>query len=197
MNFNTANYKQEDKKFISPVFQVGFNRAKVENVEIKTASTGSKSLLFRLYGEPVTIEGFKPFKKADGVSLYHGQVGQVKTNYFKQDDEKAIGMLMQRVINPLTKALGIQSQFDDATATCTDLESFVALLNTYVTNPELPYVLVNLSGEEYEKIGSAYPGVALQFRNIVSVDADVTKLTEGVLKKLAPKEASADEGSLY
>lgn len=198
MNFSTENYKQEQKQYTGPVFNVGWNKAKIESVEIKTAKTGSKALLFKLYGEPITTEGFKPFKKSDGVTLYHGQVGQVKTNYFKPDDEKAVANMMNRVVNPIIKVLGVQSQVDEASASCTDLESFVTILNTYITNPELPYVNFNLSGEEYKKTNSTYPGIALQFRNIVALDVDTTKFTEGTLKKL-PVETEADtsEGSLY
>jgi len=200
VNFKTNDYKKEQATRISPKFNVGWNEAKVEAIESVEAKNGSgkQQLRIKVYGPPVTIEGFKPFKKSNG-SEYQGQCGIVQTIYFDLNNDEQFGNIVTRIINPLAKASGVQEKLDAATSEgITTFDEFVKVLNAVLVGDDLPYVYMNFSGQEYVKPGSAYPGYTLNFRNIVSLDADRSKYTEGVMKHVQVETASSqEEGSLY
>lgn len=199
MNFNTNNYKKEQATRISPKFNVGWNEAKVESIEYVEAKNGSGKyqLRVKVYGPPVTVEGFKPFKKADGTE-YHGQCGIIQTIYFNPSDDEQFGNIVSRVINPLAKASGVQETLDAATATGVEtFDEFVKILNGVFVGEDLPYVYMNFSGQEYVKPNSTYPGYTLNFRNIVTADADRSKLSEGTMKKVVETSSEQEAGSLY
>jgi len=192
MNFSTSNVTSEVK--ISPKFNVGWNQCKIEGIDIKEASTGSKQLKFRVYGPPITVPGFKAFKKADGVTPYHGQIGIVQTSYIKTDNEQQVQDLFRRVINPLAIAFGIKPQVDAISAD--SLEAFIAAVTPLFTDESLPYIWMNFNGQEYEKPGSSYPGYTLSFRNITNNEDFKEKTTVGTMKKLPVKEDSTPSGDL-
>jgi hypothetical protein len=187
MNFNTKTEKTT--QWTSPKFNVGWNQAKIENISIKTATTGKKQLKFQVYGPPITTEGFKPFMKADKVTPYAGQCGLIQTFYFDDTNEEAMSKVISQTINPIAVAFGVKEQLDEITSSgdITSLEKFVDVLNRLFTNEDLPYVWMNFSGSEYEKPGSTYPGYTLSFRNIVKGEPDFTKMPAGIMKTLAPK----------
>ena len=192
MNFNTKDAKQQQTR-ISPKFYVGWNQAKIEDIEIYTAKNGSgkKQLKFRVYGPPITTEGFKPFNKPDGTP-YSGQVGIIQTIYMNVDDEATFSNLVNRIIAPLSLASGVKDKVDAINAP--DFETFVAQLKAIFVDESLPYVWMNFSGEEYERPSSPYPGYTLSFRNVAVTEEAKDKFPAGIMKKLAPKEeAPADD----
>lgn len=190
MNYGTQAFQGVVK--VSPRFYVGWNKAKVEDVTIVTAKNGSgkKQLKFRVYGEPITTENFKPFLKEDRTTPYHGQSSIVQTVYFDDQNPEAFGRVMTRVIIPLIKALGVQEEVNTATANTTTLEGFVDALKPLITNENLPYVWMNFSGQEYEKPGSPYPGYTLSFRSVTNSDEVKEKLEAGVMQKLTTSTSS-------
>jgi len=188
--FSTSAYTGNNK--VSPKFYVGWNRAKVESIEVKTASTGRKQLLFKVYGEPVKAEGFKPFEKVKGSgNFYHGQCGIVASSYFLPEDKVEVGKIMNKIINPLANAFGVKQQVDEATKNVETLEQFVTAFSAVVTNAELPYIWMNFNGEEYEKPGSEFPGYKLSFKVVTSDEAVKEKIPAGTMKHLPKKEVES------
>lgn len=189
--FSTSSYNGSTK--VSPKFNEGWHKAKVESVEIKTASTGRKQLLFKVFGEPVTVEGFKAFEKVKGSGdYYHGQCGIVATNYFNAEDKTETGKIMNRVILPLINAFNVKKEVDESTKNITTLEQFVTAFSPFITNKDLPYIWMNFNGEEYEKPGSDFPGYKLSFKTITNDETVKDRIPAGTMKKLPKKEVAPD-----
>ena len=192
MSFSTKDVKETTTQRTSPKFNVGYNQAKIESIEIKTSANGKKQLKFHVYGPPITEDGFKPWLKSDKITPYHGQCGIVQTNYVDVNDEEAFTKLVQRSIAPLATAFGVKAQIDAINAGT--FEEFVQQIEAIFSNADLPYVWMNFSGEEYERPGSAYPGYSLSLRGVALNEEQKDKYPAGLMKKLAPKvEAETDD----
>lgn len=78
-------------KKTSPYLGYGIKEIKINDVEFRTASTGSLKLVYKAESKPITEEGFQP---VDGAS---GQVGSIQTSYIKPDskqEKEAFGQLI-------------------------------------------------------------------------------------------------------
>lgn len=186
----------EHKGKVSPVFFTGWNKCKVESIEVREAKSGRKQLIFRVYGEPVNQEGFKPWKKQDG-TLYEGQCGTIVTSYFKDTEPGEVAPLMNKVIKPMLTAYGVKTVFDSRVNSDTTFSEFVEVLNELLTGNELPYVWMNFNGEEYERPGKDRPGVKLYFKAITNDEKYKENIPAGELKKITLPTETSVEGNLY
>ncbi len=139
MMFTTKGLNTEKK--LSKYVSYGNHYLKINDIEIKTAMSGSKQLIFHMETPEVKAEGFTP---EEG---YKGQVGKVAFpgSYLKMDNEKAVKEF-NTAIGTIADTLGVRAELDNINVETFD--EYVQAITPILTNK---YAWWALSGEEYIK----------------------------------------------
>jgi len=137
--FTTKGLNTEKK--LSKYVSYGNHYLKINDIEIKTAMSGSKQLIFHMETPEVKAEGFTP---EEG---YKGQVGKVAFpgSYLKMDNEKAVKEF-NTAIGTIADTLGVRAELDNINVETFD--EYVQAITPILTNK---YAWWALSGEEYIK----------------------------------------------
>lgn len=144
--FNSSNVENE-KKFIGKYITYGKQVLKINKIEVKVASTGSKQVVFNVEGPEITEKGF------EGAEGAKGQVGKITTSYMKPEQEASISVTFARIAD----ALEVRATLNAVTAST--LEEYVEAANKILTNKEAMFVV---SGREYIK-NDGKKGIELGF----------------------------------
>jgi hypothetical protein len=146
--YGGVTYNTEDKK-ISQYLTYGNQEVMITGFEIKTASTGSKQVTFKLEG-PCTEPGFTPHQDAQ----FNGRIGKVKfSSYFKDGSQGAQDF--QKDIQVIADKLGLKDKI--VTITANSLEEYVEKVVSLLGGK--PFYM-SITGEEYAREGKQ-PGVVL------------------------------------
>lgn len=139
MMFTTKGLNTEKK--LSKYVSYGNHYLKINDIEIKTAMSGSKQLIFHMETPEVKAEGFVP---EEG---YKGQVGKVAFpgSYLKMDNEKAVKEF-NTAIGTIADTLGVRAELDNINVETFD--EYVQAITPILTGK---YAWWALSGEEYIK----------------------------------------------
>lgn len=144
--FNSSEVKEE-KNFISKYITCGVQELRINSLEIKYASTGSKQVIFNVEGPEVKDLGF------EGEGSAKGQVGRVTTSYMKPEQEQGITTTFARIAD----AMGTRDKLNAITPAT--LEEYVEAANKILTGQFANFVV---GGEEYQKDNNKV-GIRLNF----------------------------------
>ena len=146
--YGGVTYNTEDKK-ISQYLTYGNQEVMITGFEIKTASTGSKQVTFKLEG-PCTEPGFTPHQDAQ----FNGRIGKVRfSSYFKDGSQGAQDF--QKDIQVIADKLGLKDKI--VTITANSLEEYVEKVVSLLGGKSF---YMSITGEEYAREGKQ-PGVVL------------------------------------
>jgi hypothetical protein len=166
------------KGFTPKYFSAGLHKAKITNITIAEASTGSKKLVFDLEGEEV--EGFEG---ADGKNC---TVGRVSTFYMAKDESVPNTL---RLISQLAGAVGEKSNFSEEdlyTATgevITDIKNVgvdqISQIHAIAVKLLLnKFIYVNLKSEEYVNNNTGKIGTNLYFQYVPAHSVEYIKAVD-------------------
>lgn len=127
---DTAEKSFGPSKYIS----FGIQELKINKLEIKIASTGSKQIVFHVEGSPVKEDNF------EGVEGARGPVGRISTMYMKPEQEKDLVMTFGKIAD----AMGVREKLDAVKAET--LESYVDAVSKVITGKFANFVV---STEQY------------------------------------------------
>lgn len=120
--FDSTNVDTADKSFgPNKYISYGEQNLKINKLEIKVASTGSKQVIFHMEGRPITDPAF------EGVDGAKGAVGKVSTMYMKPDKEGDLTAIFAKI----SDALGVRAELNAIKAT--SLEDYVAKAEKVIT----------------------------------------------------------------
>lgn len=143
MNFTTkgVDTTKDTGNGISQFLEYGIKYCMINNIEVKTASTGSKQCILHMESAPVTLEGFKPNDDATN----GGQIGKVKFPgaWVKTNDP----LNMERFIKDVAimgDKLNVRDRIDSINAV--DFDSYVSQVLPIVKGK---YAWWKLAAEEY------------------------------------------------
>lgn len=114
--FDSAGLITEDKKYgPSKYISYGIQDLKINNLEVKVASTGSKQIILSVEGKPVSDPLF------EGLDGAQGPVGKIKTMYVKEEQEGDITKIFAKIAD----SIGVRDKLDAITGV-TSLEDYVS-----------------------------------------------------------------------
>lgn len=152
--FSTKGVNTQDSKKLGRYFSYGIHQLFIYDIEIKTASTGSKQLTLMMETQPVTASGFEP------EAGHKGQVGRVAFPgvFLKLDDSAAIEEF-NKGVGIIADKLGVRKQLDEINAG--DFDSYVeAFKPLFIGKP----AWWTIAGEEYYKADGKTTGNRLKLR---------------------------------
>lgn len=133
--FNSQGVDTSDKKFgPSKYITYGIQDLKINKMEIKVASTGSKQVVFSVEGAPVEEAGF------EGIDGARGPVGRITTMYMKPESEKD----MVSIFGKISDALGVRDKLDQIKSD--SLEDYVSKVSDVICGKFAKFVV---STEQY------------------------------------------------
>lgn len=137
--FSTKGVNTQDSKKVSKYLTYGIQQLFIYDIDIKTASTGSKQLTFHMESEPV--EGL------DAEPGHKGQVGRVAFpgSYLKMDNVEAVKEF-NTSIGIIADKLGVRAELDEITAP--DFDSYINAVKPLFLNKSAWWTI---AGEEYAK----------------------------------------------
>ena len=173
--FSTKGVNTQDSKKVGKYFSYGIHQLSIFDIEIKTASTGSKQLTLLMETNPVTAEGFEP------EAGHKGQVGRVAFpgTFVKLEDAKAVEDF-NKSIGIIADKLGVRSELDNISAP--DFDSYINAIKPLFVNKSAWWAI---AGEEYIK-ADGKTGVRLKTRRYSFV-ASLAE-GEGKLEKFDPSK---------
>lgn len=141
MNFSGKSVEVQEQSFINKYLEPGINEIKINSMEIKVASTGSKRVQFNVEGMPINDPKF------EGVDGALGVVGRIKSMYLKTESQQL--EFIKDMKNIATK-IGKEDEFN-----AIEDESFDAYLDKLVASPVLKgqFFRAIVTGEEYSNGG--------------------------------------------
>ena len=146
--YGGVTYNTEDKK-VSQYITCGNQELIITGYEIKTASTGSKQVIFKVEG-PCNEPNFTAHEDAK----FNGRIGKVKfSSYFKDGSQGAQDF--QKDVQIIADKLGLKDQVVAITAN--SLEEYVEKVVALIGGKAF---YMSVTGEEYAREGKA-PGVTL------------------------------------
>lgn len=159
MMFTTKGLNTEKK--LSKYVSYGNHYLKINNIEVKTAMSGSKQLIFHMETPAITAEGFVP---EEG---FKGQVGKVAFpgSYLKLDNEKAVKEF-NTAIGTIADTLGVRTDLDKINVETFD--EYITAITPILTGK---YAWWALSGEEYIKSDGKI-GTKLKVRRYKFISSD-------------------------
>jgi len=151
--FSTKGVNTQDSKKVGKYFSYGIHQLSIYDIEIKTASTGSKQLTLMMETQPVTTEGFEPEMG------HRGQVGRVAFpgTFLKLDDTRAVEEF-NKSVGIIADKLGVRKQLDEINAA--DFDSYIQAIKPLFVNK---FAWWAIAGEEYIK-ADGKTGVRLKTR---------------------------------
>lgn len=174
--FSTKGVNTQDSKKAGKYFSYGIHQLFINDIEIKTASTGSKQLTLMMETPPVTAEGFEP------EAGHKGQVGRVAFpgTFLKLEDSKAVEEF-NKSVGIIADKLGVRKQLDEINAA--DFDSYIHAIKPLFVGK---YAWWAIAGEEYIK-ADGKTGVRLKTRRY----SFIANLEEGQnkLEKFDPSKA--------
>lgn len=135
--FDSSKIKSSNSGYVSKYVNPGVQDLKINKIEIETASTGSKRLIFHTEGEEIKDLGF------EGVDGAKGAVGKVRTFYFKPE---TISEKVSTIFSDIADALEVKPQLDAIKAAT--LEEYVEKAAPLITGK---FTTFKITGEEYLK----------------------------------------------
>ena len=174
--FSTKGVNTQENKKLGKYFSYGIHQLFIYDIEIKTATTGSKQLTLLMETMPVNADGF------EAEPGHKGQVGRVAFpgTFLKLEDSKAVEEFNKNV-GLIADKLGVRKQLDEINAS--DFDSYVnAIKPLFIGKP----AWFAVAGEEYIK-ADGKTGVRLRTRRY----SFVASLSEGQthLEKFDPSKA--------
>ena len=162
--FGTKGVNTQNSRKLSKYFSYGIHQLKINGIEVKTASTGSKQLTFLMETPPITVDGFEP------EAGHKGQVGRVAFpgSFIKMDNQAMIEEF-NKGVGLIADKLGVRAELDNIQAS--DFDSYVAAI-TPLFSGKLAWWAI--AGEEYNK-ADGKTGVRLKTRRY----SFVSSLAEG------------------
>lgn len=128
--FDSSVVDTTEKKFgPSKYITFGIQDLKINKMEIKVASTGSKQVIFHVEGMPVKEAGF------EGVDGAQGPVGRITTMYMKPDSEKDLVMIFGKIAD----ALEVRDRLDAIKSD--NLEAYVTNAEKVLTSKFASFVV--------------------------------------------------------
>lgn len=157
--FTTKGIDRKDKGKLSKFITCGGPQfLKISSMEIETAKTGSKRVVFFMETPPVETAGF------EGYEGNKGQVGWVRTFYMKNDDQFTEFLTN---IGIIADKLGVTQQVDSIKVE--DFEEYVKQVSLFICGKYMWFII---KGEEYPKPDNAI-GLSLQFRRFGFVASEL------------------------
>ena len=137
--FTTKGLNTEKK--LSKYISYGNHLLRINSIEIKTAQSGSKQLIFHMESPEIKAQGFVP---EEG---YKGQVGKIAFpgSYLKMDNQTAVKEF-NTAVGVIADTLGVRKELDNINAESFD--EYVAAIEPLITNK---YAWWAVAGEEYIK----------------------------------------------
>lgn len=174
--FSTKGVNTQESKKVGKYFSYGIHQLFIYDIDIKTASTGSKQLTFQMETMPLNVEGFEP---EEG---HKGQVGRVAFpgSFLKLEDSKAVEEFNKN-IGIIADKLGVRKQLDEVSAP--DFDSYIAAIKPLFVGKPAWWAI---AGEEYLK-NDGKTGVRLKTRRY----SFVASMSEGQshLEKFDPSKS--------
>ena len=128
--FDSSAVDTTEKKFgPSKYITFGIQDLKINKMEIKVASTGSKQVIFSVEGPPVKDTAF------EGVDGASGPVGRITTMYMKPESEKDLVMIFGKIAD----AMGVREKLDAVKGD--NLEAYVAAVEKVLTGKFASFVV--------------------------------------------------------
>lgn len=122
--YQTSDLDTSDKKFgPSKYVTFGVQELKINSLDIKVASTGSKQVIFNVESKPVTEDGFE----GDNGAL--GRVGRISTMYMKPEQEKEILFVFAKIAD----ALGVRAELDKVVSSATSFENLIEVVTKVIS----------------------------------------------------------------
>lgn len=146
--YGGVTYNTEDKK-VSQYLTYGNQEVMITGFEIKTATTGSKQVTFKMEG-PCAEPGFTPHQEAQ----FGGRIGKVRFSSYFQDGSQG-AQDFQRDIQVIADKLGLKDKI--VTITAKSLEEYVEKVVSLLGGKSF---YLSITGEEYAREGKQ-PGILL------------------------------------
>lgn len=132
--FDSSKFEtKESPKRVSQFITYGPQVLKINEITVRTAASGSKQLEFKVEGEEI--------KDFSGVNGAKGQVGTIRTMYFKDDKLDQLTKFIADIAN----TLNVKSKLDEIKAE--SLEEYVEKVTPVLAGKFARYIV---TGEEYD-----------------------------------------------
>lgn len=128
--FNSTGVDTAEKSFgPSKYITYGIQVLKINKMDIKVASTGSKQVVFSVEGSPIKEDGF------EGIDGAKGAVGRITTMYMKPEQEKDLIMIFGKIAD----AMDVRDKLDAVTSTT--LEDYVEKVSKVIAGKFANFVV--------------------------------------------------------
>jgi len=155
--FDSTGVDTTEKSFgPSKYITFGVQELKINNMEIKVASTGSKSVIFSVEGALVKDPAF------EGVDGAKGPIGRISTMYMKSEQQGDLVTLFAKIAD----ALGVRNEMNAVKST--SIEDYVAKALTVLKGKYANYCV---SSEQYWDANAGKAKNSLRFPKYDFVEA--------------------------